>query len=104
MFVIKDTTWEKPTGRRRTGQAWERGGASTPPHRELRRPQKPAVRGLYGDFLPWAQLIKSLPVGDEVQLQPLAPPLRSVAGAERYDPLIPSKAGFPDNQPVQSHA
>ena len=68
------------------------GGASMPPLREVRCPQKPAVWVLYGGFLPWAQLIKSLPVGDEVQLQPLAPPPRS-------DPLIPSKAGFPDNQP-----
>ena len=45
LFVIKDTTWEKPTGRRRPGQAWGRGGASMPPHRELRHPQKPAVGG-----------------------------------------------------------
>ena len=81
-------------------------GAGRGIHATAQRAQTPSETccgGLYGGFLPWAQLIKSPPVGDEVQLQPLAPPLKSVAGAESSDPLIPSKAGFPDNQPIQSH-
>ena len=92
----------KAKRKRCTGQAW--GRAEHPCHHaESSDALRNLLWGLSGGFLPWAQLIKSLPVGDEVQLQPLAPPPRSVGGAERSDPLIPSKAGFPDNQPAQSH-